>query len=248
LRFEAGDISSLEVNVSVVRHGQSRKETLDGERDLAQALLELKRLIGLEETLLPTGDLGVTVPPVKPKEILDRALANRTDLLAKRHELERAEAEISLRKREVFPNPTLGVLFDREFTGERFVGGRLSIPLPIFNRNQGEQESLEARRIQARAEIVALEKEIRKEVDQALSQWETAHKSIDFFQREVIGQTEENFRLLEAAYRERRIDLPRLLIMENDLIAANQSYLEIRHSLQEAAIRLEEVSGVLPKP
>jgi cobalt-zinc-cadmium efflux system outer membrane protein len=248
IKFEAGDISSLEVNVSVVRHGQSRKETLDGERDLAQALLELKRLIGLEETLLPTGDLGVTVPPVKPKEILDRALANRTDLLAKRHELERAEAEISLRKREVFPNPTLGVLFDREFTGERFVGGRLSIPLPIFNRNQGEQESLEARRIQARAEIVALEKEIRKEVDQALSQWETAHKSIDFFQREVIGQTEENFRLLEAAYRERRIDLPRLLIMENDLIAANQSYLEIRHSLQEAAIRLEEVSGVLPKP
>jgi hypothetical protein len=31
--------------------------------------------------------------------------------------------------------------------------------------------------------------------------------------------------------------------MENDLIAANHSYLEIRHSLQEAAIRLEEVTG-----
>jgi len=65
-------------------------------------------------------------------------------------------------------HPTLGVLFDREFTGERFVGGRLSIPLSIFNRNQGELESLEARRIQARAEIVALEKEIRKEVDEAI--------------------------------------------------------------------------------
>jgi cobalt-zinc-cadmium efflux system outer membrane protein len=248
VKFEAGDISGLEVNVSVVRHGQSRKETFDGERDLAQALLELKRLVGIEETLLPIGDLGVTVPPVQPKEILDRAMANRADLLAKRRELRRAETEIALRKREVFPNPTLGVLFDREFTGERFVGGTLSIPLPIFNRNQGELESLGARRILARAEILALEKEIRKEVDQAISQWETARKSIDFFQREVIEQTEENFRLLEAAYRERRIDLPRLLIMENDLIAANQSYLEIRHSLQEAAIRLEEVSGELPNP
>ena len=248
VKFEAGDISGLEVNVSVVRHGQSRKETLDGERDLAQALLKLKRLVGIEETLLPTGDLGVTVPPVQPNEILDRAMANRADLLAKRHELQRADAEIALRKREIFPNPTLGVLYDREFTGERFVGGRLSIPLPIFNRQQGELGSLDARRIQARAELSALEKEIRKEVDQAISQWDTARKSIDFFQREMIEQTEENFRLLEAAYRERRIDLPRLLIMENDLIAANQSYLEIRHSLQEVAIRIEEVSGVLPKP
>jgi cobalt-zinc-cadmium efflux system outer membrane protein len=246
IKFEAGDISGLEVNVSVVRHGQSRKETLDGERDLAQALLELKRLVGIEETVLPTGDLGVTVPPVQPKEILDRAMANRPDLLSKRRELQRAEAEIAVRRREVFPNPTLGVLFEREFTGERFVGGRLSIPLPIFNRLQGELESLDARRIQARAELLAVEKEIRKEAEQAVSQWETAGRGADLFQREVIDQTEENFRLLEAAYRERRIDLPRLLIMENDLIIANHSYLEILHSLQEAAIRLEEVGGVLP--
>lgn len=243
VKFEAGDISGLEVNVSVVRHGQSRKESLDGERDLAQALLELKRFVGIEETVLPTGDLGVTVPPVQPNEILDQAMANRADLLAKRHELQRAEAEVALRKREGFPNPTLGVLFDREFTRERFVGGTVSIPLPLFNRNHGELESLGARRIQARAEIAALEKEIRKEVDQAINQWETARKSVDFFQREVIEQTEENFRLLEAAYRERKIDLPRLLIMENDLITANQSYLDVLLSLREAAIRIEEVRG-----
>ena len=63
------------------------------------------------------------------------------------------------------------------------------------------------------------------------------------FQREVIEQIDENFRLLEAAYRERRIDLPRLLIMENDLVNANQSYLEILSSLREAAIQIEEVIG-----
>ena len=50
--------------------------------------------------------------------------------------------------------------------------GSLAIPLPIFNRRQGELESLEARRIQARAELLGLEKEIRKEVDQALNQWD----------------------------------------------------------------------------
>jgi cobalt-zinc-cadmium efflux system outer membrane protein len=121
--------------------------------------------------------------------------------------------------------------------------GSLAIPLPIFNRRQGELESLEARRIQARAELVALETDIRKEVDQALNQWTTALESFQLFQREIIERTEENFKLLEAAYRERKIDFAQALIMENDLIAANLSYLDTSLALRDAAIRLQEVAG-----
>ena len=93
---------------------------------------------------------------------------------------------------------------------------------------------------------MGLEKEIRKEVDQAINQWATASQSSDLFRREVIEQTEENFRLLEVAYRERRIDLPRLIIMENDLVSASQAYLDISLALREAAINLEEVAGGIP--
>lgn len=243
IKFNAGDVSGLEVNVSVVRYGQSRKESLDAERNVTQALLELRRFIGVEETFVPGDKLDISLPPVSAATVLDRALANRPDLLARRHELQRAEAEIALVKRQVLPNPIFGLLFNREGTGDKTVLGGISIPLPVFNRRQGELESLEARRTQARAELMAIEKEIRKEVEQAINQWETARRGTDLFQREVIEQTDENFRLLEAAYRERRIDLPRLLIMENDLITANQSYLDILLSLRDAAVRLQEVTG-----
>jgi len=243
VKFDAGDISGLEVNVATVRYALSRKETLDAERNLTQALLELRRLIGVEERVSPSETLAAMTPPVLIGDTLQRALENRPDLLAKKRELERAESEIALRRREVVPNPTVGVFFNREASGERAIVGGLSIPLPVFNRRQGELESLEARRSQARAELLAVEKEIRKEVDQAINEWETARKNADLFQREVIEQTEENFRLLEAAYRERRIDLPRLLIMENDFISANQSYLDVLQSLREAAIKLQEVTG-----
>lgn len=242
-KFDAGEVSGLEVNVATVRYAQSRKEALDAERNLSQALLELRRLIGVEEAVSPAGDLGVVAAPLPIGDALQRALTKRPDLIAKRYELQRAEAEIALVRREVYPNPLVGVFFNREGSGEKSVMGGLSIPLPVFNRRQGELESLEARRIQARAELQAVEKEIRKEVEQAIRQWETARTNADLFQRQVIEQTEENFRLLEAAYRERKIDLPRLLIMENDLITANQSYLDVLLSLREAAIRLQEVTG-----
>lgn len=243
IKYDAGDVSGLEVNVSIVRYGQSRKETLDAERNLTQSQLELRRLIGVNETFAPADKLDVILPPFSAVQVLNRALANRPDLLARRHELQRAEAEIALVRRQVLPNPVFGVSFNREGSGDKTVLGGISIPLPVFNRRQGELESLEARRIQARAEVLALEKEIQKEVNQALNQWETSRQSVELFQREVIEQIEENFRLLEAAYRERRIDLPRLLIMENDLVAANQSYLDGLASLREAAIQIDEASG-----
>lgn len=243
IKYNAGDVSGLEVNVSIVRYGQSRKETLDAERNLTQSQLELRRLIGVNETFAPTGKLEGILPSFAAAEVLNRALANRPDLVARRHELQRAEAEIALVRRQVLPNPVFGVSFNREGSGDKTVLGAFSIPLPFFNRRQGELESLEARRIQARAEVLALEKEIQKEVNQGLNQWEISRQSVELFQREVIEQIEENFRLLEAAYRERRIDLPRLLIMENDLVAANQSYLDGLASLREAAIQIEEASG-----
>jgi cobalt-zinc-cadmium efflux system outer membrane protein len=243
VRFNAGDVSGLEVNLAGVRYGQVRKETLDAERNLSQALFELRRLIGTEETYLPEGKLEVAIPKVSDAAILQAALANRPDLAARRYELQRAEAEIALLRRQIIPNPIFGISFNREGSGDKTFLGGVTFPLPIFNRRQGELESLEARRSQTRAELLALEKEIKKEVSQALIQWETARQSAELFQRDVMTQIDENFRLIEAAYRERRIDLPQLLVMENNLIDANQSYLEVLSSLREAAIQIEEVTG-----
>ena len=64
IKFDAGDVSGLEVNVSVVRYGQSRKETLDAERNLNQSQLELRRLLSVEETFVPQDKLDVTLPAV----------------------------------------------------------------------------------------------------------------------------------------------------------------------------------------
>ena len=243
VRFQAGDVSGLETNVAAVRYGRARKETLDGQRELTQTLLELRRLVGVEALINPAGELPVIASPVGPQELLERARVNRPDLSAKLRELDRAEAEIALRKREIFPNPSLGVSFRREGNGDRLVMGSLAIPLPIFNRRQGELASLEARKVQARAELLALEQEIRKEVDQVLNQWAIASESFQLFQKEIIERTEENFKLLEAAYRERKIDFSQALVMENDLIAANLSYLDTSLALREAAIKLQEVTG-----
>ena len=243
VKFDAGDVAALEVNVAVVRYGQTRKETFDAEENVTQALLELRRLIGLQESFNPEGKLEPAVAPPTAAAVLEQALASRPDLLARRYELQRAESELALVRRQNFPNPTVGLSFYREASGDKTVLGGISIPFPVFNRRQGELTSLDARRLQIRSELTALEKEIRKEVDQAVSRWQTAQRNIKLYQHDILDQTEENFRLLEAAYRQRAIDLPRILIMGTDLVTARRSYLDALLSLREATISLEEISG-----
>ena len=243
VKFDAGDVSAIEVNVAVVRYGQTRKETFDAEENVTQALLELRRLIGLQESFNPEGKLEPAVAPPTAAAVLEQALASRPDLLARRYELQRAESELALVRRQNFPNPTVGLFFYREASGDKTVLGGISIPFPVFNRRQGELASLDARRLQIRSELTALEKEIRKEVDQAVSRWQTAQRNIKLYQHDILEQTEENFRLLEAAYRQRAIDLPRILIMGTDLVTARRSYLDALLSLREATISLEEISG-----
>jgi cobalt-zinc-cadmium efflux system outer membrane protein len=87
VKFDAGDVSALEVNVAVVRYGQTRKETFDAEENVTQALLELRRLIGLQESIVPEGRLDSAVSPPTAAAVLERALASRPDLLATRYEL-----------------------------------------------------------------------------------------------------------------------------------------------------------------
>ncbi len=243
VKFDAGDVSALEVNVAVVRYGQTRKETFDAEENVTQSFLELRRLIGLNDNFVPEGQLDSALTLPIAAVVLERALARRPDLLARRYELQRAEAELTLVKRENIPNPTVGLSFIREGTGEKAILGGISIPFPVFNRRQGVIASLDARRLQIRSELAALEKEIRKEVDQAINRWQTAQRKIELYERDILEQTEENFRLLETAYRERAIDLPRILIMGTDLVTVRRSYLDALLSLREATISLEEISG-----
>jgi outer membrane protein TolC len=92
-------------------------------------------------------------------------------------------------------------------------------------------------------ELLALEKEIRKEAEQAVIEWSIGLESHQLFEKEIVANMEENFKLIEAAYRERKIDFPQALVMENDLVAANLSYLETALKLREAAIKLQEVTG-----
>ncbi len=156
------------------------------------------------------------------------------------------EAEAALTRRLRIPNPTVEGFY-REEPGlegsERIAGGGIRIPLPLFDRRQGELIALAGRRQQAQLEVDATERTVEQEVAGALQDYEAARREVEIFEQDILARAEENFRFIEAAYRAGKIDFLQLVVVQNDLVGAQLSYVDSLAAFRSAEVDLERAVG-----
>ncbi len=248
-RFRSGEVPKLDANLAVVRLGQSSKDTLDAERDYENARRELERLLGRAPVgaIELAGDLSVRPTEISLDRLLETALRVRPDLRAQDAEIRRIDAETGLTKRLIVPNPTIlaGYGEEAESRGsrDRIIGGKISIPLPVFDRKQAELTSLAGERARATHDRSDALLTIRAEVREAYRSYGAAAESVKVFEADAFGRIAESFRLIETAYREGKIDLLQLVVVQNDLVNAQLSYLDSLWDYWHARVALERAVG-----
>jgi cobalt-zinc-cadmium efflux system outer membrane protein len=242
-------VPKLEANLASVRYSQARKESLAADRDRQNALSELERLLGIEPlgTTEIAGELASRPVAVSEKELLDSAARERPDLRAREVEITRVDADIALTRRLVIPNPTFSGGYKEEGgeggIKERIIGGRVGIPLPVFDRKQAELTQLSGLRSRALHERDGVRLAVESEVREAFRSYETARQSVELFEKEAVSQVDESFGFIETAYRQGKIDLLQLIVAQNDLVAARLSYIDSLWDYWVARIALERAVG-----
>jgi cobalt-zinc-cadmium efflux system outer membrane protein len=120
----------------------------------------------------------------------------------------------------------------------------ISLPLPLFNRNQGEREKLAAElraieyqidgeRTAARAELNALSIQL----EQLLGR----HESLDSL---LIPTAEEAYETLQQSYESGRLPYTQLLEARRLLFDLNSEHNDLILAIQEQIIALESIAGV----
>jgi cobalt-zinc-cadmium efflux system outer membrane protein len=251
-RFKAGVTPIMESNLAEIRYGQSRKATFVAEASFQNALLDLRRLLGWESdrSIELDGQLRNSPKAVPLANLLQRARAQRPDLVAAKREVARVEAAMDLTRRLIVPNPTIQGFYQTETEGpagaSKMVGGGISIPLPLFDRKQGELVTQGGELNQGRHQIVAVIRNIEQEVKTAFQGYEAARQSVEVFEAEVLDRIEENFRFIEIAYREGKIGLLQLIVVQDDLITAQLSYVDSLGQFRAAETNLAQAVGGQP--
>lgn len=193
----------LEDDRLAVELGTSRASLDDARDAIADAQEALALLLGLPEQeiagLQARGRLRMPHPPLPPLADLVRdAKAMRPDLAAARLGIRRADSEIRLAKANrvedvyLFYDP-YSYQDNRPFQAQsgRSWGLGLTVPMPLFNRNQGNIAKAHINRTQTQTELTALERRVSAEVRQTYREFVAARQALELVETSVLGQSQD---------------------------------------------------------
>jgi cobalt-zinc-cadmium efflux system outer membrane protein len=252
LRFEADDIQELEVNLARVEVARSEGRKAEAEQELYPAKARLLALMGLspDETASFSGSLETKAFVKTLGELKGLALAKRPDIRALEAEKGKGDAEISLAQAERIPNITAGIGYQREHTAievagndvkdrDNLVGLKVSIPIPLFDRNQAGIREAKARKGSAESRHIFARKVVEREVEGAYARLTTAERSLLIYTKDIIPQLEENLKLVQEAYRLGEVGILTVIEEQKKFFEVNDSYLTALHDRQTALVKLE---------
>ncbi|MGN6376986.1 MAG: TolC family protein, partial [Sphingomonas sp.] len=182
------------------------------------------------------GDAPMAIPAqIDANATLDVALAKANAAIA-RADVVQARAE-----GRVDPSVGIGVRHLRE-TGDIGLVASVSMPLPVFDRNQGNVAAARSDVAAADARVTAATNEAAAIIANARASLTAAEARLGALEQSGLAEAREALRLAELSYRAGRASLIELLdaqqayaLLQSDLIAARQARAEAAATLAREA-------------
>lgn len=261
-RLAAGDIPELELNLVRVELARSEGIRIESARTMAQNQSRLWSLMGGPAGNRPeiAGKLETDTTMALPiTELKQLASVNRPDIKAIEAEKSRGEADIALALAEKIPNLTTGLIISRDTTTMEIggiegkdtaytIGVRLSMPIPVFDRNQAGIQEATARKTSSGIRLSSASRTLELEVENAYATLQNATSVLALYRTGIIPQLEENLKLTQEAWRLGEIGILNVIQEQKKFFEVSDGYLTALHARQTAMAKLEsaiatELSG-----
>jgi cobalt-zinc-cadmium efflux system outer membrane protein len=246
-RSAAGELSALDAAQAQVDAQRLILESRKLETERVSLLGELKPKLGIgaDDTLIVTGSLPEAKLPERAR------WDQRPDYQLARVNEDAARTGIDLAHAKKWEDITAGIMWEGERMEDApnglertgFLGFKLSIPLPLWNRNEGEVAEKNAAALRAALETKALAAEITNEAAAARAEMEAnvklARETKDTLLPLVMQQTDR----LESAYKSGQTDLLTVLRAREQRLQLESAVLDATRDFQLARIRYEAAVG-----
>jgi cobalt-zinc-cadmium efflux system outer membrane protein len=171
-------------------------------------------------------------------------------LLALRRDQARSTADVRLQIAQGKIDYTVSGEFHRQEqatpanqnTGNLY-GISVSVPLPIFNRNQGEIARARKEEQQSEARVRALEAQISAEVQSAFETYTAARDVVTTIESEMLDQARDVRTTTEYSYRRGEASFIELLDAVRAFNDTMQSYNDARAEYARSLYAIESISG-----
>lgn len=210
VRYKEGDISALDLNRIEVEKLKFQDDVFQADlalRNAKSSLLALLNAPDLSRDIEVTGALPVDyqnpepgLPPLVPlRELVQMALKQRPDIAARVEEQRRSDTETRLQRAIRSPNITVGGGYKRNLADNALVFG-VTVPLKIFNRNEGEIMRADAEKMRAEYLVAAVQKDVQLDVQKAHNAVEINSRRVEYIRTQQLKRAEEASQVTLQSY------------------------------------------------
>jgi len=246
-RVSAGQSSPVEATRAQVQLAQAQAEQRRAETQRTVAYQALARLTGSPLATfdqLPASQLSPGQAPLA--DTLLGQVEQTAEWRLAAAQVERGEASLGSEKALRIPNLTVSVgsQYSREDRQRVNVVG-LSMPLPLFDRNQGNVLAAARRADQARDLRNAVELRLRSETRSAVDQWRTAMQEVQAYDRTILPAAQQAVDTATRGFEMGKFAFLDVLDAQRTLIDARGLYLQALASATDARAQVERIYGDL---
>ncbi|MEI6653792.1 MAG: TolC family protein [Verrucomicrobiota bacterium] len=248
-RNTAGEIALQELLRAEIQLEQTKTEKVDAAREAAGARQELVRLLGRPDlggaqlTGAPDESGKLALLNVAPSSIL----AGHPAMVAARARRDQALATLRRAGLEPRPDVTVGVAVGRdEAANENLMALRFSIPLPLFDRNKGNQQEARAGVREAEAGIVATQQELLASWRTAVARYKAAAAQVAAHRERILPKSEQALSLVQTGFEEGKFNFIDYLDIQRTTAEARLAYQKKLLELNSARAELEAMAEPVP--
>lgn len=259
-QLQVGKITPAEYNRVLLQREASQLGLTDAEENLRRAKRDLATLLNIAPAeavqVELRGSIQDTVaPPPMGDDLARVAIDNRPDLTAFRLGMNRAKADVRLAKANRLND--IYVLYQPYTFQDNSPFGTKSatswalgvtVPLPIYNRNQGNIRRAEFNVSQTQVQMQALVRQILNEVQQAEKEYTVSRNAVNRIETILRPAAERVLQTVRKQYEEGSIDVITFINARQEYNQVVRQYLDtlIRHRQSMLAINTAVGRRILP--
>lgn len=250
-RLKRAEVSEVDLNLARLELQRLGVESALLESDLVARELALKLRLGpaSEQNIVLDGNLDALAARFRPEKYQTSMVVNRPDLRQIELGIDRAAAEVRLARAEAWADWTLGANYDNErkvddpsgLRTDQFFGVKISIPIALWNRNQGRVYEQTAAAEQAAQQFEAQQLSIRSEIATGLARASKLRDAVGSYRRNILPSFRETSALVRKGYNEGLIPATQVIqvqqqqtTLRTSLLTANANYLQALVDLETA--------------
>ncbi|QEM09702.1 MULTISPECIES: TolC family protein [Mucilaginibacter] len=224
-----------------------QNDMVENNRQINDLQTELKTLLQTKETAFVQpiiNDKPVETVDLDVQSLISQAMTNRPDYLSNQYQLNSATHNLAYQKALAVPDVTIGVSYDQNSSYARnYYGLQIGLPIPLFNRNQGNIKSAQYNIKSQESTLKQSEFQLKNDVVAAVNQYKLNQQLFSNQQITFNEQYDKLFGAMLKSFQQRQISLVEFVDFFDTYKDTKLKILQQKYNLQKAIADLNFAVG-----